>query len=202
MDFPFKITQEAGTYQFLHVKANPEHRTIQDSNLQLQVYLTLTRRLSLGLECYALLPYSPVILELWPDAVKVAFGYHLLADDFNGLGIDKGFQPAINDGPEMVLITLKDLMTLRSIPEDSLGENASAVSLFLLHPGREIVLKKLLQAQIAPFMARFLQKNELFIHLTCGKEQGYYDGMLIRSQTDITMHIQGAIQLTQTAGLL
>ncbi|WP_431199587.1 hypothetical protein ACQ86K_00945 [Mucilaginibacter sp. P19] len=202
MEFPFKVTQEAGTYQFLHVKASPEHRTIQDSNLQLQVYLTLARRLSLGLNCYALMAYSPVIMELWPDAVKVNYRYQLLADDFNGLGIDAGFQPANAGTPEMLLVTLKDLMTLRSIPEDSLGENSSSVSIFLLHQGRETSLKTLLQAQIAPFMARFLQKNELFIHLTCGKDQGYYDGMLLRSQTDMTMHIKGAIQLTQTAGLL
>lgn len=51
-------------------------------------------------------------------------------------------------------------------------------------------------------MARFLQKDELFIHLTCDKEKGYYDGMLLRSRTDMTMYIKGAIQLTETDGLL
>ncbi|QEM03665.1 hypothetical protein DIU31_009110 [Mucilaginibacter rubeus] len=202
MDFPFKVTQEAGTYQFLHIKVNPDNRTITDSNLQLQVYLTLARKLSLGLNCYALVPYSPIIVELWPQSVKVSYRYRLLVDDFNGMGIDRGFQPVNNNTPEMALVALKDLKTLRSISEDSLGEYASEVSIFLLHPGRLLALTNLLRAEVAPFMPRFLQNNELFIHLTCGKAQGYYDGILIRSLTDVSQQINGAIQLTQTGNLL
>lgn len=202
MNFPFKVTQEAGTFQFLHTRVSPNHRTIQDSNLQLQVYLTLSRRLSLGLNCYALLPYSPDLLTLWPDSSAVNYKYHFLADDFNGLGVEKGFEALKDGSPLMLLIKLQDVMTLRSIPEDNLGDRSSNVTLFLLHSNRENALLDLLRSTIRPTMVRFLQSNELFIHLTCGKEEGYFDGMLIRSLTDLTARISGAIQLTQTAGLL
>lgn len=201
MNFPFKITHQAGLYQFLHVKANPDHRTIKDSNLQLQVYLSLARRLSLGLNCYALLPYSPDVAALWPAHIPISFRYQVLNDDFNGLGVDKGFERLTDGSPLMLLLTLKDVMTLRSIPEDCLGDHASIVTLFLLHTGRESALKELLQSAENPDIAAFLKRNELFLHLICGKEVGYFDAMLIRSTSDITTQIKGAVQLTQTTGL-
>lgn len=202
MNFPFKITEESGLYQYLHIKASPEYRTLKDSNLQMQVYLTLAKRLSVGLNAYALLPFSPDIAELWPGYIPVNYKYRFLANDFNGLGIDQGFQRLEDGSPLMVIFALKDLMTLRSIPEDCFGDRASSVSLIFVHAGREAALKALLQGEGFPDLGTFLMKNELFVHLTCGKEQGFYDGLLLHSLTDISAQVRGAIQLTQTAGLL
>lgn len=202
VEIPFKVSQENGLFQFLHIKAVSAFRAISDSSLQLQVYLTLTRRLSAGLDCYALLPYSPDVAERWPHYIPAHYRYQLLADDFDGLGIDNGFKRLKDGSPLMVMSSIKDVMMLRSLPEDALGEKSSDVTFFFLHPDREHLLKEVLQGQDLPDLGKFLVKNEFFLHLTCGKEQGYYDAMLLHALSDLTSRIKGAIQLTQNSGLL
>ncbi|HTN20729.1 MAG TPA: hypothetical protein VL125_09650 [Pelobium sp.] len=149
-----------------------------------QNYIALAEYLMSDLKKYVVIRYSPSLLKL--PIVKtienVRWKYELLSDDHVGLGIDKGF---LNTKEVNSLCVVYSLLPLTGLPEDTFGDAVSWISIFGLKNGRETALKKFMCSDSQPNLFHFLQKEEIFIHITIGKEEGLYHSMLIKSAEEI-----------------
>lgn len=190
MNAPFKITKKGRIYRYLQVHTSQGKNSVEDSNRQLQIYLSLIGSVAKDLEAFIALSFSPYVGEVIKTYLLVECRYELEANDFFGIGVDKGFQ---RSSFSQMFFSLKDIMTLRSFPEDSLGDKASELSVFLLHKDRKNDLIASLNCKDPFYLNNFLRPGEKFAHLTCGKAQGYFDALLICSNGNITQELEGFI---------
>ena len=154
----------------------------------LNQYLSLAEYLLSGLAKFVMLKATPYIKQAISTDVSCLsnWNYYFLANDFNGLGIDKGFIDTNVYGMQQQYLTMiNDLTALKQIPEDNLGDNVSHISFFGLIGHDFNDLKNFLQAEKSPALGDFLQEGELFINILVSKEEGYCHAMLIKSSTDI-----------------
>lgn len=150
----------------------------------LQNYVALAEYLMSNLKKYVMIRYSPFLLELpLVKTIKtINWKYELLTSDQLGLGIDKGF---LNTKEVNSLCVADNLLLLTGLPEDTFGDAVSWISIFGLKNSRETALKKFMCSDSQPNLLHFLQKEEIFINITIGKEEGLYHSMLIKSAEEI-----------------
>lgn len=194
MKAPFKITKKGQIYRYLQVHVTQGDKSVDDSNRQLQIYLSLIGSVATDLEAFIALSFSPYVGEVIKTYMLIECRYELEANDFFGIGVDKGFQ---RSPFSQMIFSLKDIMSLRSFPEDSLGDNASELSVFLLHKDRKDDLVASLECKDPLYLNNFLRPGEKFAHLTCGKTQGYFDALIICSNGNITQELEGFISQHQ-----
>lgn len=187
MKIEFKASTEEGLNKYLFVKQPDESREGKNANINFHHYLLLASRLTAGLSCFVLTRYSPYLTEVLTGVQSTDWHYNVIADDFQGLGADLGFSLShkLTNGnsvkEQSAYFPLRDLLTLRSFPEDTFGDKSSHVSIFALKPGSAEDIRSFLNAKRTPYLPELLLGDELFIHISCSKSSGYYDTILIKS---------------------
>lgn len=191
LQFTKQIVQ--GMYSYLNIEKpntdgghTAEQRAIAH-RAHLDKYLSLTRLLTPGRDNFVIIRRSPHALTAVSAQYSYAsdWYYGFIADDFNGMGVDKGFVKVDDHTRQYLLAYMGDLMSLKSFPEDSLGENYSQITIFALAPGRWVDLRVEMQKLHPPSLREFLRDTERFINILVGKEEGYHHAMLVRSKADI-----------------
>ncbi len=161
---------------------------------RLHTYLDWASSLLESHTTYCLLRYTPeLVAKPFMDKVTRAnWSYKVVANDFAGLGIDKGFEPAAaeTDAGVSLLFRLSSPRQLKELPEDMFGDFSSQVSFFGLQNGREESITEFLSSGESPQLSDWLQPAEMFIHVAVGKEQGYYDAFLVKAGTDISRQLE------------
>jgi len=163
---------------------------LESSQERLHTYLDWAKALLEGYTVYSLLRYTPgLVAEPFTDSVTNAnWIYNVVSDDFTGLGVDKGFEGSSANKDASVtslLFKLSSPEQLKNMPEDMFGDFASHISFFGLQNDQEESAKQFLSGSNTPDLSSWLQPDEIFIHITVGKEQGYYDAFLVKSGKDI-----------------
>ena len=112
MELFFKKYQQYTLYNYLYVSGhqavlnlgeNPISQQISSNNEtygkeggeeEFQTLLDLASFVTSGQELFALVKYSPLLdsISFIDDYEKVGWDYELLANDFDGMGVDKGFK--------------------------------------------------------------------------------------------------------------
>ncbi|GAA4910335.1 hypothetical protein [Mucilaginibacter defluvii] len=195
----FQRSYRQDLYRFLHTRLTPSPDDLTRCELCLQVYLTIVRELAVGLETWVLLPYSPYLAEVLGPVTMIAYRYQVTFNDTDGLGLDDGFlstdRPAEQrTSANRMLFPLKDVLTLRSLPEDDLGDLTTEVSVFLLQKERSAGLREAMRTGKTPDLPALLDGPELFVHITCAKSSAYFDAMLIYGRTDIGETLNAAVR--------
>ncbi|GAB3832193.1 hypothetical protein GCM10028895_49570 [Pontibacter rugosus] len=121
--------------------------------------------------------------------VRVAWKYDVVANDTEGVGVDKGFVPVeapysalhSDQGSASLLFRVPDLRLLLQLTEDALGDVGSHVTVLALQQEDEALVDKL-KGNHAPQLTGLLQGEDLLVNVVVGKEQGYYDTFLLKSQ--------------------
>lgn len=155
---------------------------------QFHYYIALAEFLTEHLNKYVILRISPYLANqsFIKEVETVNWKYLLLANDYEGLGIDNGF---INiretSDEEHALFSVGSLLSLRELPEDTFGDKVSNVSVFGLTSNSVSDLQHFLHSAKQPDLSEFLQKGDLFINIISSKQMGYYHSMLIKSNDDI-----------------
>jgi hypothetical protein len=108
----------------------------------------------------------------------------VLANDFDGLGVDRGFIN-IQEQQSYILFPIDSLSKLKDWPEDTFGDAYSTISIFGLKEDRKHALIAFLQTLENPQLKDFLQNGELFIDMVIGKEYGFFNSFLIKSKEEI-----------------
>jgi len=162
-----------------------------NSQERLHTYLDWAKVLLEGSNKYSLLRYTPdLVAKPFTHSVTNAnWIYNVVSNDFTGLGVDKGFEGSSANKEASItslLFKLSSPEQLKNLPEDMFGDFASHVSFFGLQSGREESTKHFLSTNDSPDLGNWLQPDEIFIHITVGKEQGYYDAFLVKAGKDIS----------------
>ncbi|WP_345951220.1 hypothetical protein ABDD95_07140 [Mucilaginibacter sp. PAMB04274] len=193
----FKITPTSNGHTYLWFDQPDFPLTISSCEQRLCAYLRFVKNLIGSKGIYAIIPYS-VSLEDAPDVLATTKRrYDLIADDFRGMAVNPGFtcsspvNAAVSSADRLV-IRLKDVMTIRSIPEEDLGEDSSQISFFCLIQERKDELMEWLQNGLDSDPGTVLIKDELFMHINCAKRQGYYDAIAVHSRNDIQDQLEQA----------
>lgn len=195
MKIEFKAIQVEGLNNYLFVRQSDDSPQTGNYDENFHHYLSLANRLVSDLSCYVLTRYSPFLKEVIPDALLTDWHYNVLSDDFRGLGTDLGFSlfHRLKNGnsvkEQSAYFPLKDLLTLRSFPEDTFGDKSSHVTIFALKPETENEIRSFLSRKTAPYLPELLLEKELFIHISCSKSLGYYDTILIKSVQNLSSYI-------------
>lgn len=171
-------------------EGNAATAPLENSQERLHAYLDWAKALLEGYTIYGLLRYTPdLVAKPFTDSVTNAnWIYNVVSNDFTGLGVDKGFEGSSANKDASItslLFKLSSPEQLKGMPEDMFGDFASHVSFFGLQSGREESAKQFLSTSDSPNLSKWLQPDEIFIHITVGKEQGYYDAFLVKSGNDI-----------------
>ncbi|WP_347156650.1 hypothetical protein [Pontibacter chitinilyticus] len=162
---------------------------LASSQERLHHYLDQADELLQAHTTYCLLRYTPELAaKSFTDHILPSnWIYEVISNDFTGLGIDKGFtgsQPGGNnqDVQNGLLFRLDSLQQLKELPEDLFGDFASHVTFVGLKPDRAQSLEQFLASgEARPELGTLLQEQDRFFHITVGKEQGYYDTLLIKA---------------------
>lgn len=193
----FKITTTSNGHTYLWIDQPDFSSTASSCEQRLCAYLRFVKNLIGSNDIYAIVPYS-VSLEDAPDVLAtIKRRYELIADDFRGMPVNPGFtcsspvNAAVSSADRLV-IRLKDVMTIRSIPEEDLGEDSSEISFFCLIKERNDELIEWLQHSTDSDPGKVLIQEELFIHINCAKRQGYYDAIAVHSRNDIQDQLEQA----------
>lgn len=155
---------------------------------QFHQYLALAAFLTEQLDTFIILKASPYTKKVMADhrSCRSNWQYHFIANDFDGMGIDRGFVRISGHEEEQPLLSqMEMLLSLREFPEDSFGDNVSHISIFGLVQNRWNDLKTFLQQEHPPVLNGFLQQEELFMNILVSKAEGYYHALLIKSPSDI-----------------
>ncbi len=188
---------DEGLYCYKQIAGKPEEiaeSPLETSQQRLHAYLNWAETLLEKRIIYCLIRRSPDVANQ-PYAAgsqHAVWSYNVHSNDFDGMGIDKGFEEkSANKGTavDSMVFQLASIQQLKELPEDAFGDFSSHVSFFGLQESREAAVKQFLAAGATPNLATFLQPKELFIHTTVGKEQGYYDAFLVKSGSDISAKI-------------
>lgn len=215
MELLFKKYQQNTLYNYLYVsghqaelnlKENPISQQVSSNNEtyrkeidenEFQKLLELASFITSQHELFALVKYSPLLdsASFIDHYEKVGWEYELLANDFEGMGVDKGFKPVSQQNQdknqtykntkEAVVFPVKSLKELQQLPEEDLADAFSAFSFFALQAGRKKEVFELLKGQNQPSLKSFLEEEEVFIHLKVGRNVGYFDSFLIKSKKDL-----------------
>lgn len=177
---------ETGWLSYPNVKAI-DSKVIQNTFYQ---YLALAQYCCEYLDKFCITSTNLVGVDMDPAGYlgQSLWKYELLADDFNGLGIDKGFVQTrfnANDPLPHAVIQLESFMDLTNFPSDIFGEVRNCCTLLGLKASGKSQLLDFLNSKEAPSIHQFLRPGELLIHAVVGKQVGYYNALLIRSALDL-----------------
>lgn len=215
MELIFKKYQQNNLYNFLFVSGHQAEVNLKENSISQQVasnnetyqkegdegefqkLLDLASFITSGHELFALVKYSPLLdrTSFATDYEKVSWEYELLANDFDGMGVDKGFESISQQNQnknqphkhtkEAVVFPVNSLKELQQLPEEDFADAFSDFNIFALHAGRKKELMELLKEMHQPTLDSFLKEEDVFIHLKKGKAVGYFSALLIKSKKDL-----------------
>lgn len=210
MDISFKKDYKENIFSYLYVSGHQgvvalEKKYVEigkaaaQSSLSqrgLGFYLAFASFLTAHLQKYVLIRYSPFIKNhpSIEEYYSANWKYQVLANDFDGFGVDKGFIEALDEHniiddriheQKQVLFALKDLKVMKDWPEDTFGDHSSTITIFGLKEDRKTALVVFLQAQDQPSISQFLYSGELLMNISYGKDFGFFDSFLVKSKEDI-----------------
>lgn len=162
----------------------------EDNSNRLGKYLRWATSLTEGRKQWVIIRETPEAAQhfnhLYP--VRVNWKYDVVTNDTEGMGIDKGFVPVEkpfsqlhhDQGPANILFQLPDLMSLQSLSEDAFGDVDSHITI-LATEIEESNIVKLFNSRSAPHVGNIMGAEGFFINVVVGKEQGFYDSLLVKS---------------------
>lgn len=163
---------------------------------RLAQYIQLAADLSIGKNLWVMIRETPESINHFGhlQPTRISWKYDLIANDTEGLGVDKGFVPVqdsdsplhTEQGQAILLLQLPELAPLLDLSEDLLGDVASQITLLALQGEENEVVEEFQNKNNPPQLENLLKENDLFINLTIGKEQGYYDTFLMKAGQDLT----------------
>lgn len=177
------------------VSAGRSNAEADGSQRRLVLYLQLAAQLSEGKNLWVIIRETPESVKhfgkLQPQ--RIGWKYHLIANDTEGMGVDKGFVPVQasysplenEQGQAMLLSQLPDLPTLLELSEDLLGDVASHITILALEEDDTNNILSLQKKEVPPQLESILGQGDLFINITIGKEEGYYDTFLVKAGEDV-----------------
>lgn len=151
---------------------------------KIEYYLAYVSLLADSQEKFLLIRDSPLLSSFSriKKRAQVKWKYEVIANDFEGIGIDKGF---VHAKEPHVLMYAADLYSVIDIPEDVFEEDYTSLTVFAISPGRVKLLEEFLNSEAKPQLENFLQDDEVFFNIISGKNYGYFDSVLVKSKTDI-----------------
>ncbi|PRY08951.1 hypothetical protein CLV24_1191 [Pontibacter ummariensis] len=164
------------------------------SSDRLSRYLRWAAGLAEGKTFWAIIRETPEstrqLEQFQPE--RIAWKYDVVANDTEGLGVDKGFIPTdtpytplrYDQSPASLLCQLDDLSLLLNLPENALGDKDAHVSLISLQQNGQGLLEALRQHK-TPQLHQILDEEDLFLDIKVGKEQQFYDSFLVKAGRDI-----------------
>jgi hypothetical protein len=128
---------------------------------KLNQYLSLASFLEAQKEKYFLVRYSPTLESLCTiDASSlVNWRYLVLANDFEGIGVDKGF---VKTRSPYAFFEASSPYQAEKITEDTLEEEYSSITVFALNRNSEERLRRFLQTNDIPSVGNLLSDDEIF----------------------------------------
>ena len=206
MQIPFKKTISHGviTFQFssgLHCHGqdqcaavmasakkneNGYRQTLQGSEFNL--LLSLAAFLVAPKEKYALVRNSPDADLLFANTEKISsrWRYEVISNDFDGNGVDKGF---VCTESAYSAYQISSPYLIEKLPEDVLEEEFSNVTIFGLKRGSAPRLNNFLTSLNIASLSDFMQEDEVFLNVRCGKSNGYFNSLLLKSKIDMQEQI-------------
>lgn len=202
MNIPFKKTFQNSLYSYLHVSGHKCRNEIEckeeykDEYLgkslpsyesqkfnEINSYLHCSCFLMSNLEKYAI----SALNDLTKDYELIKWRYEVLANDFNGVGVDKGFKELTfyNATYPAKGFFFPFIETVHVSPAFDFTE----ISIFGMKEERKDDLLHFLRKKEMPHLEDFLKEGEIFIHVVQGKEYGYFNAFLIKSKHDIDEHL-------------
>jgi hypothetical protein len=159
MHWIFKKYQQNNLYNYLyvsgykgegHLKENSVPQQVSYNNEtyqkewdngEFQKLLELTSSVTSHHELFSLVEYSPLLdtVSFIDHYEKVSWNYELLANDFDGMGVDRGFKPTLQQNQnknqthkhtkEAAVFVIKSLKELQQLPEEDFADAFSALSI-------------------------------------------------------------------------
>lgn len=160
---------------------------------KLLFYLDLADFLTAQLQRYVIVRDCPIseFQRLFPKITFIKWRYEMLSDDRLGMGTDHGFVSTFGKN-STVIAPIESLRLITCLPEDLFSDASTNVTVFGLSNRRINDLVETLNSDNEPKVDTFLQGNEIFIHLMCGKEYGHFNAILIKSKHDLDEEIAAA----------
>ncbi|PRY13831.1 hypothetical protein CLV24_105201 [Pontibacter ummariensis] len=199
----FKTYREEALYCYLSAVSPPFVQNVPrddsrgssgDSRKKLEQYLSKAADLSEGKNLWVMIRETPESARQFGhlQPLRIAWKYDVVANDIEGVGIDKGFVPVEapysplhgEQGQASLLFQVPDLMLLLRLTEDALGDVDSHVTVLALQQEEE-TFKEVLMGSRAPQLPAMLGDGDLFINIAVGKEQGYYDTFLLKARSNM-----------------
>lgn len=215
MQWIFKKYKTADLYNFLYVSGHksPEEQSAVDQisysleelsgdllKQKLDIFLNFASSLTENLEKFAITNFTPALDAFIKSYDFIPWEYEMLANDLDGMGIDRGFQPAQQEKSnlyhslphhrQVVVLRLVALSDLVKLPEESFDESSAAVSIFALARDRQKALVHFLNQKDRPQLQEFLSQEEIFVHIICARKAGFFDALLLKAKTDIEHKIR------------
>ncbi|MDX5422200.1 MAG: hypothetical protein LPK14_08100 [Hymenobacteraceae bacterium] len=166
----------------------------QSARDRLNEYLNLATGLAKGKALWLIVRETPETAEYLKQswAERIRWKYDLIANDTEGLGVDRGFVPVEapysplhhDQGQTNLLFQVSDPSLLLNLSEDALGDVDLHVTVLGLQQETRAVVEKLKEPHV-PQLPKLLEPEDLFMHIVVGKEQGYYDAILIKAQRNM-----------------
>ena len=166
----------------------------QSARERLRKYLNLVTGLAKGRALWLIVRETPEMTRHLKQfrAERIRWKYDVIANDTEGLGVDKEFVPVEapysplhhDQGQANLLFQVSDPSLLLNLSEDALGDVDIHITVLGLQQETGAVVEKLKESQV-PQLPKLLEPGDLFIHIVVGKEQGYYDAILIKAQSSM-----------------
>jgi hypothetical protein len=136
-----------------------------------------------------LVRYSPALESFYTIGASslVNWRYLILANDFEGVGVYKGF---VRTEPTYAFYGTESPYHVEELTEEVLEEEYSNITIFGLNQKSKKRLHALIQTDQTPSIRNFLSDDELFINIVCGKQYGFFNGFLIKSPVDLQRKIE------------
>lgn len=165
---------------------------------ELNSLLSLGEYLAAQKDKYVLIRFSPELQSFCTvdSSAMVNWRYLVLANDFEGLGVDKGF---VKTESPYALYSPHSLYDVQYLSEDVLEEEYSNITIFGLNRNSKERLRDFLHTDKTPFIQTLLSGNELFINIVCGKAYGFFNSFLAKSRVDLQEEINEFENVTDAA---
>ena len=150
----------------------------------INMHLSLAAFLVARKEKYIIVRYSPESDSLLKNKYSFTTNWHyvVLADDFNGNGLDNGF---VKSAVPYAVYRIDSPYQAEQLSEDTLEEEYSNVTVMGLKENSMERLRAFLQSDIKPALQIFLDDSEIFINIVCGKQYGFFNSFLAKSRIEI-----------------
>lgn len=207
MNIKLKKYYKEGFYNYLHVSGHDCRNVIECEKEFKEIYinsktttgseiiseadsfLDLSYFLVAGLEKYAL-----AVIDYPPgNSIVTKWKYELLADDFNGMGVDKGFVDIKSSKDKAMFF---ELPTRLHYTNKTLWNSIFEISIFGLLKNKKKHLMDFIMQQKKPVLKNFLKDEEIFIQIVKRNGYGYFNAVLIKSKKELDDVIYGYFNTT------